>query len=166
MRISFYFVLYQVKQVNIVPGREQESLGFFGILLPDHGRRDSDGHHFPGELPAFSQIIFPSKIFMKNPSTKLINAFQQTIAQKQRHTLPLETYCEIFAFLSIEMVLQLNSTCLMFFRVSQTLYRPLQQPVKARVLENLHIFATKANLLFVSAKFAIRRLQNTETDKQ
>ena len=60
------------------------------------------------------------------------------------------------------MVLQLNSTCLMFFRVSQTLYRPLQLPVSERVIENMHIFATKENLQFVSAKFAIRMLQKTE----
>ena len=57
------------------------------------------------------------------------------------------------------------------FRTSQSLYRPLQQHVSERVIENLHIFATKENLQFVSAKFIIRLLQNNEqstakTDKQ
>ena len=46
-----------------------------------------------------------------------------------------------------------HSTCLIFFRTSQFIYRSLKMLVKERAIDNLHIVAAKESLQFVSANF-------------
>ena len=81
---------------------------------------------------------------------------------KIRPTLPLETYCDIFSFLPFDYVLLVNWTCLMLFRVSQCIYRPLQRPFQRRVVEQLRIVITKNRLQFQFAEATLRLQEGEE----
>ena len=80
-------------------------------------------------------------------------------------TLPLETYCEVFSFLPLDYVLLVNWSCLMLYRVSQCLYRPLRRPFQPRVIEQLLIVSTEKRLLFQFADSSLRLLENTSAEK-
>ena len=78
---------------------------------------------------------------------------------KIRPTLPLKTYCEIFSFLPFDYVFLVNWTCLMLYRVSQCIYRPLQRPLQRRIIEQLRIVITKNRLQFQFADVTLRLLE-------
>ena len=56
----------------------------------------------------------------------------------------------------MEKLLDCNWTSLKLFLVSKICYRPLQQPIKERVIQKLHIFLDESDLHFECANFLFR----------